>query len=236
MKSNQIKCLIIDQQEISRTAIKKIMSLDPTLTLAGECDNLMEAHKVIQKHAIDVVFLDIEMQGRSGVELVQSLNGKEPLIILITPSTDTAAETVQSNVIDSLAKPVLPSRFYSAIDKVRKQLISEGINTDDTDGESVFAGQSNVIKKLKLADILYLQSEGDFVKIHLDNQIHLIYSSLRSVEQKLPTSFLRVHSSYIINLSKVDAIDCGILVIKKKLVPTSDIYRSALNRRIHLRG
>jgi two-component system LytT family response regulator len=122
MKSNQIKCLVVDDQEIFRMIIKKIMNLDTSLVLVGECASATEAYEMIQKYAVDVVFLDIEMPGLSGLELTQVLNGKGPLIILITSRIDMVTKVFDLNVVDFLTKPILPVSFFKAVEKVKIRL------------------------------------------------------------------------------------------------------------------
>lgn len=209
--------------------------MEPSLTVKGECFDAVEAYKQLQLNEVDILFLDIEMPDMSGIELVKSLGDKRPMVIFTTSTTDYAAEAFDLNVVDFLIKPVSPARFLVAVEKAKKMLMIKGLAFTDKEDEFVFIRDSNVVRRLKVSDILYMEARGDYVRINVSDQTYSIHSSLKSVEEKLSkNTFLRVHRSFIINVSKIDTIEGGTLIVNHNIVPVSDAYRAALYKRMHI--
>lgn len=230
-----MNCLIVDDNKIARTTLKKLISLDPGLVLVDECSNATEAYIKILEHPIELLFLDIEMPGMTGMELAQSLGKKRPLIIFTTSNRDYAADAFDLDVIDFMTKPVTPVRFLQSVEKVREFQKTKTLPPSLVEEDFIFIRDSGTVKRLQLDHILYLEAQGDYVKIYVANQAYNIHSTLKSVEEKLPaTVFLRVHRSFIINVSKIDTLEGGTLIIHKNFVPVSDAYRAALNKRMQI--
>jgi len=130
---------------------------------------------------------------------------------------------------------VTPARFIQAVDKAREILQSKTEEYKLSDDEFVFIRDSNIVRKLKLDDILFAEAMGDYVKLHTLQKFFAIHTTLKTVEERLPASkFLRVHRSYIVALSKIDTLQDGALVINGKPVPVADAYRAALNKRMNI--
>lgn len=230
-----MNCLIVDDNKIARTTLKKLISLDPSLILIAECSNATEAYIKILEQPIDLLFLDIEMPGMTGMELAQSLGQKRPLIIFTTSNRDYAAEAFDLDVIDFITKPVTTVRFLQSVEKAREFRKTKILPADLIEEDFIFIRDSGTVRRLQLDNILYLEAQGDYVKIYVANQFYNIHTTLKSVEEKLPASvFLRVHRSFIINVSKIDTLEGGTLIINKSLVPVSDAYRAALNKRMQI--
>lgn len=229
-----MNCLIVDDNIIARTVLRQMVSMDPDLNLVGECENAVEAYRMVLANPIDVLFLDVEMPGMSGIELVQSLESKRPMIIFTTGTTDYAAVAFDLNVVDFLIKPIVPARFLQAIEKARELYRNKNTTSTNAD-EFIFIRDSSIVRRLKVSDILYLEAKGDYVQINVPNQVYNIHSSLKSVEQKLsPNIFLRVHRSFIVNVSKIDTVEGGTLIVNNMMVPVSDAFRATLNKRMQI--
>ncbi|TCD08551.1 response regulator transcription factor [Pedobacter frigidisoli] len=230
-----MNCLIVDDNAIARSTLKHLIKIEDALNLIAECESAAEAYKNIANNKIDLLLLDIEMPGISGIELVKGLGETKPLIIFISSRKDYAADAFDLNVVDFIAKPVTPDRFLKAIIKAKEIFKNSNLFVGSKKDEFIFIRDSNVIRRLKLADIDYLEARGDYVKLYVDDKIYSIHSSLKSVEDKLPQDvFSRVHRSFIINVGKIDTIEGGTLIIKKSFVPVSDAYKSALNKRMQI--
>lgn len=230
-----MNCLIIDDNQIARLTLIQLMGLEPSLNLIGECDNATEGYHKILTDSIDLLFLDIEMPGMSGIELVKSLGLKQPMIIFITSKRDYAVEAFDLRVVDFIVKPILPARFLQAVEKAKDILQTKKNKLNEIADEFIFIRDSNKVRRIRLDEILFLEARGDYVKIAVHEKIYSIHSSLKSVEDKLPPHiFLRVHRSYIINVGKIDTIEGGTLIIDKNLVPVSDAFRAALNKRVQI--
>ncbi|MEO8962151.1 MAG: LytTR family DNA-binding domain-containing protein [Ginsengibacter sp.] len=230
-----MKALIIDDNIIARTTLKHLASKIQDLEVAGECANAMEAYNELNKQTIDLLLLDIEMPEISGVELTKNLVNKRPLIIFITSKKDYAVEAFELNVVDYLVKPITPARFIQAIDKARELFESSHEEVKINNEEFIFIRDSNIIRRLKVDDILIVEAMGDFVKLHTISRFFAIHSTLKSVEERLPTEkFIRVHRSYIIAINKIDTIQDGVLILNGKPVPVADTYRALLNKKMNI--
>lgn len=233
--SRSMKCLIVDDNKMARMAMKQLVSQVKSLDLVAECSDAMEAYNYLNSKNIDLLLLDIEMPGMTGLELTKKLGNKSPLIIFTTAKTDYAVEAFELSVVDYLVKPVLPARFVQAIEKTKEVL--EVIKADEKPVEQdfVFVKDNGILKKINVDDILYLEAMGDYVKVYTGQRFHVLHSTLKSIEEKLPASkFVRVHRSYIVSLNKIDFIQDGSITIGKASVPIADTYRTLLNKRLNL--
>jgi DNA-binding LytR/AlgR family response regulator len=227
--------VIVDDNEIARATLTELSNRVKDIVIVGECADAMEAYNLIQENSVDVVLLDIEMPGMTGLELTKNLGDKHPVIIFTTSKREYAVEAFELNVIDYIVKPVTPARFIQAIDKARQLLESRDEELTINADEFIFIRDSNIIRRLKLDDILYTEAMGDYVKLHTPQKFYAIHTTLRAVEERLPSDkFLRVHRSYIVAVDKIDTIREGVLIVREKAVPVADAYRAALNKRMNV--
>lgn len=230
-----MKCLIVDDNTMARMAMKQLVKQVKDLELVQECADAMEAYNAISEKQVDLLFLDIEMPGMSGLDLIRNLGNKKPLIIFTTAKKDYAVEAFELNVVDYLVKPVSPARFLQAIEKVNEAFASNKQEVKLEGQAFVFVKDNGVLKRVNVDDILFLEAMGDYVKVHTSQKFHVLHSTLKAIEEKLPPSkFIRVHRSYIISINKIDSIQDGVIAIGKSTIPVADTYRSALNKRINL--
>lgn len=230
-----MKCLIVDDNKIARTTMKQLASQVKDITVAGECANAMEAYNLLQEQLIDLILLDIEMPGMTGLELTKNLGSKRPVIIFTTSKKEYAAEAFELNVADYIVKPVTPARFIQAIDKAREIIQSTNEEYKLEDDEFIFIRDSNIVRRLKLDEILFAEAMGDYVKLYTPQKFYAIHTTLKAVEERLPASkFIRVHRSYIAAITKIDTIQDGALIINGKPVPVADAYRAALNKKMNI--
>ena len=230
-----MKCLIVDDNKMARMAMKQLVNQVKDLELVKECADAMEAYNIINKEPIDLLLLDIEMPGMTGLELTKNLGNKRPLIIFTTAKTDYAVEAFELNVVDYLIKPITPARFLQAVERALDALSSRREEVKLSEQGFVFVKDNGVLKRINVDEILFLEAMGDYVKVHTLQKFHVLHATLKSIEEKLPPSkFIRVHRSYIVALSKIDSIQEGIIAIGKSNIPVADTYRSALNKRLNL--
>lgn len=222
-------CMIIDDNPIARDILVQLTSQVDDLVVACECCNAIEAYNYLQKNDVDLLLLDIEMPEMTGLELTKNLGNKDVIIIFTTSKKDYAVEAFELNVADYLVKPFAPSRFIQAIEKARNLL--DGVDSD----ELLFIRDSNVVRKLKMDDILYIEAMGDYVKFFTVQKLYAIHVTFKTAEDRLPTSkFFKVHRSYIVALDKIDALRDGGVVIGDRFIPVADGYRKSLNKRINI--
>ncbi|HMC84799.1 MAG TPA: LytTR family DNA-binding domain-containing protein [Chitinophagaceae bacterium] len=230
-----MNCLIVDDNKIARATMKQLASQVKDISIAAECSNALEAYNLLQELTVDLLLLDIEMPGMTGLELTKNLGRQSPVIIFTTSKKEYAAEAFELNVADYIVKPVMPARFLQAIDKAREICESNTEEMKLQEDEFIFIRDSNIVRKLKLEDILFAEAMGDYVKLFTAQKFYAVHTTLKAVEERLPaSSFLRVHRSYIIAISKIDTIQEGAIIINSKPIPVADAYRSALNKRMNI--
>jgi len=230
-----MNCLIVDDNPIARATLRQLASGSKDIAIVGECADATEARNLLQEQPIDVLLLDIEMPGMSGIELTRNFGDQRPIIIFTTSKKEYASEAFDLNVADYLVKPITRPRFLQAIDKAREVFQSRTEEVKMDDDEFIFIRDSNIIKRLTLDDILYAEAMGDYVKLHTSQRFYAVHTTLKAVEQRLPSSkFLRVHRSYMVAIDKIDTVQEGVLIVSGKPVPVADAYRAGLNRRMNV--
>ena len=230
-----MNALIIDDNNIARSTLKQLASKIKGLNIVAECADAMEAYNLLQTHPVDLLLLDIEMPGMTGLELTKNIGNERPVIIFITSNKEYAIEAFELNVADYILKPVIVSRFIQAIDKAREILDSRKEEMTLQDDEFIFIRDSNVVRRLKLDNILFAEAMGDYVKLYTPEKFYAVHTTLKAVEERLPaTKFIRVHRSYVVALNRIDTIQDGALVIGGKPLPVADAYRSLLNSRMNI--
>ncbi|MES1159812.1 MAG: LytTR family DNA-binding domain-containing protein [Bacteroidota bacterium] len=230
-----MNALIIDDNKIARTTIKQLAGKVSDLTIVAECHDAIDAYNLLQSSRVDLLLLDIEMPGMSGLDLTRNLANRRPLIIFITSNREYAVDAFNLSVVDYIIKPVTTSRFIQAIDKAREVLDSDREEVKIKEDEFIFIRDSNIVRRLKLSDIFYAEAMGDYVKLVTPEKFYAIHTTLKSVEERLPASlFIRVHRSFLVAVNKIDTMDGGALVINGKSLPVADAYRSALSKRMNI--
>ena len=241
-----IKCLVVDDNKMARLAIEQLISQVEFLDCVGECASAIEAFNFLKQNQVDLLFLDIEMPNMTGIELTRQLT-QRPLIIFTTSKKEYATEAFELNVADYIVKPITVARFMAATERAKELFDSKNnhiiypfgsIETQNNDA-FIFIRDSNILKKIMMDDLLWLEAMGDYVKVfHRENgkeKFNAIHTTLKALEEKLPASkFQRVHRSYVVAVSKIDFIEEGAINIGKKVIPVADAYRNVLNKRLNL--
>jgi DNA-binding LytR/AlgR family response regulator len=229
-----ITCLIVDDNDMSRLTLHQLALQTGSLQVNGECKDAMEAHRNITANPPDLVFLDIEMPGMTGIELLKILP-KKTLVILTTSKKQYAAEAFTLNVVDYLVKPVTLPRLMQAVEKVRDILLRNDSEVKTVEDNYLFIKDNSVLKKIKVEDILWIEAMGDYIKIRTQNQWHIVHTTLKAVEEKINSPrLMRIHRSYIISLDKIDSIEDGVVNIFNTPIPVAESYRSKLIQKIKL--
>ncbi|MCA0396440.1 MAG: LytTR family DNA-binding domain-containing protein [Bacteroidetes bacterium] len=229
-------CLIVDDNKVARTTIKQLASQVKDLSVAGDCATALDAYNFLQEKPVDILLLDIEMPGMSGIELTRQLSHQAPIIIFTTSKKEYAVEAFELAVADYIVKPVTPARFLQAIDRARTILDNTKAASPFTRQDNfLFIRDSNIIRRLLLDDLLFAEAMGDFVKLHTASKTYVVHTTLKAVEERLPADrFLRTHRSFIAAIGKVDSVQDGDLIIQGKPVPVADAYRAAVNKRLNV--
>lgn len=227
--------VVVDDNKIARATMKQLSGQIKGLVVEGDFADAIDAYNYLQDHEVDLLLLDIEMPGMSGLELTRSMIKKRPVIIFTTSKKDYAVEAFELNVADYIVKPVTPARFVQAIEKASIIIESNKEDVSVEEDEVIFIRDSNIVKRLKIDEILFAEAMGDYVKLHTVQKFYAIHTTLKAVEERLPVArFIRVHRSYIAAVQKIDSIQDGALIINGKPVPVADAYRSALNKKLKI--
>jgi DNA-binding LytR/AlgR family response regulator len=219
-----IKCLVVDDEPVARKGLSGYVKQIPFLTLVNSSKSALEANEVLHKEEVDLLFLDIQMPDLTGTEFVRSLENP-PAVIFTTAYRDYAIEGFELNALDYLVKPISFQRFLKAANKAlsffemqRQPLLKptgaeQGYFFIKSDGQFI---------KIKLDDVLFFESEKDYVFIYTEQKRYLTLLSLKQLEKELPPDrFLRVHRSFLVSLEKVELVDGNQLIIKDKRIPVS---------------
>jgi DNA-binding LytR/AlgR family response regulator len=227
--------LIIDDNKIARATTRQLAGKVADISVIAECSSAMDAYNLLLSQPVDLLLLDIEMPGMTGLELTKNLVNKRPVIIFITSKKEYAADAYDLNVVDYVVKPISSSRFIQAIDKAREVLESNREEVKIKEDEFIFIRDSNIVRRLKLDKILYAEAMGDYVKLYTPEKFYAIHTTLKAVEERLPSSnFLRVHRSFMVAINKIDSIESGVLTVNGKPIPVADAYRNTLNKRMNI--
>jgi len=233
-KSNKmiLKTLIIDDEPLAQNVLRKYTEDFKSIEIIGFCGNALQAMEFIEKHPIDLIFLDINMPKLSGIEFLKTLKNP-PLVILTTAYTDYALEGYELNVLDYLVKPFSFARFLKAVQKAEQQFqLTQKIKTEEKQ-ESVFIKSNKKTYQLKFSDIIYIEGLGDYIKIYTEKS-HLVTNlSMKKMEELLPSNeFYRVHKSHIVNLTKIIAIEGNMIELPGIKLTIGSNYRTDFFLRI----
>lgn len=233
-KEGKYNVLIVDDNRMARILLRQLLEQIPSINVAAESDNAVEAVSLINQGKIDILFLDIEMPGMSGIDLLKSLPVR-PLTILSSANKSYGAEAYELNVVDYLVKPLLLPRTMMAINRATELLRQKDVYLNNVEAEHIFIKENKIIRKVLIDDIFLLESKGDYVKIYVADKYHVIHATLKLFEDRLPSSkFMRVHRSFIIAMDKIDYIEENILYLNNIPVPLSESYRSQFLKKLNL--
>lgn len=229
-----LTCLAIDDEPLALELMEDNISKVPYLKLVATCSNPLQAMKILQEQPVDLIFLDIQMPGLTGLQFIQSLSNK-PMFILVTAYEKYALEGYNLDVVDYLLKPVSLERFIKACNKAwelheLRTGSKAGGNTETTQ-EYFFVNVDYSHLKVEFADIAWIEGLKDYVKIHLKSTARPVVTrmSMKSLEDGLPASqFVRVHKSFIVSKKHVTAIRKNSVFINDIEIPVSEGYKDAI--------
>lgn len=229
-----IRCLAIDDEPLALELLEDNISKVPFLQLVAACDSVMDAMKIMQKESVDLIFLDIQMPGLTGLQFIESMTEK-PMIILITAYKQYALEGYNLDVLDYLVKPVSLDRFIKACNKANQLFelrLGRKNGTSSARPEYIFVNADYKLIKITLTDIIYIEGLKDYIKIHLKSAQHPVVTRMpiKTIEEQLPPEqFIRIHKSYIVSVSFITAIRKSSVFIDSLELPLGDTYRDAVS-------
>jgi len=240
MSTERLRCIIIDDEPLARQLIESHCLQMGNIEIVACCKTALEAFQVLHENtAVDLMFLDIQMPGITGLSFLKSLKDP-PKAIFTTAYTDHAVEAFELEALDYLVKPITFERFFKA---VQRASVKPGASTIATalpvaplpsGPDAIFLKVNRRLLRIELQEIQYMESLGDYVKVFTDNGLQVCYTTLNKLEELLPEQlFLRVHRSYMIPLKRINFLEGNFVKIGDTDVPIGQTYKEALMKRLN---
>ena len=230
-----MNCLAIDDEPLALSLLEDNIGKVPFLNLTASCNNAFEAMEVLQKEKIDLLFIDIQMPGLTGLQFISSLERK-PLVIFITAYKQYAVESYDLDVVDYLVKPVALERFVKACNRARELFelkSAQGTATAAAAKDHFFVNADYSQVKLKFDDIIWMKGYGDYIKFHLKSAAHplVVRTSFKVlIDQLPPKKFLRIHKSYTVAIDAITAIRKNSVFLGDKELSIGETFRNDVEK------
>ncbi len=221
---SELRCLIVDDEELARRLVRSYCDRLPALSVVGEAANPIQALQLLREREIDLLFLDIQMPEMTGLDLLKAVRHL-PAVILTTAYSDYALESYEFDVVDYLLKPFSFERFVRAVEKVKDP-------ASPAPATYQLVRSEHKVYRIAHATILYIESMREYVAYHTAEGRTLALGSLRQLEEELPENFLRVHKSYIVAKDKVSALEGNLLHLGTERIPIGGSYREEVKRKL----
>lgn len=230
--SGKINCIVVDDDKGFLTVMKAYIQKTEFLELKGLYYNPWDAIEFLNARPMELLFLDIQMPGMNGLELLKSL-AYSPQVVLISSSREHAISAFEMDVADYILKEQNDYvRFLTATNRAIKRINIAGKKKEEG---HIFTKIDKLIVKINFKDILFIEAYGDYIKIHTKDKVYLKLSSLKSIQETLPEDkFIKTHRSFIINLNSIEVIDGHVIRFGNKIVPVSKQYRDIFFRQIKI--
>lgn len=232
----KIRCLLADDEPIARQILEKYIQEIPYLELVGQCKNAFEVLEILQTEDIGLLFLDINMPKLSGLSLLKSMRIK-PEVIITTAYSEYALEGFELAVADYLLKPFSFERFMQAVMKVQQKqnitTIPSPISTQENLPTSLFIKSDKKLIKVAFEDITHVEAYGNYIKVYANKMI-LSPITLSDFLDKLPSDFMRIHKSFVVNFTHLQSIEGNLMTLHNDVKLTiGKSYRKAVLERVN---
>lgn len=223
-------CIIIEDEPLALERTMQFAQKIPFLHVIATFDNALSGLAFLKSHQVDVLFLDINMDELTGIELLENSN-IESQVIITTAYQEYALKGYELNVTDYLLKPFNFNRFLQAVNKAQDNLTQKA---SDKPLEFIFVKTENRLEKVNLDDILYIEGMRDYRRIHTTNKRIMTLQNFKELEQIIPSDLIcRVHKSYMVSLNKIESIERRRIKIANQLIPISETYKEDFLQKIH---
>ena len=227
-------CVIVEDLQVAADYLKKCCEKSGQVDVMGHFTNVAEALDYLNKNSVDLLFLDVEMPGATGFDLLDQL-AYYPKIILTTSKSEYAYNAFEYNVTDFLKKPFTYQRFQESLQKITATPTTDGNGITSTATDHIFIKCEGKLVRLNNDDILYIESMGDYVKFVTGDKKYVTHNTIKNLEEKVNRqTFIKVHRSYIININKIDDIRENDLFIKGNEIPVSKAHKSEVLKRLNI--
>ena len=218
----KIDCIIVEDEPLAMERTKNYVLKLSYLNLLSTFENAVDALVFLKSNAVDLIFLDINMDKLSGIQLLETADIKSEVIIT-TAYNEYALKGYELNVTDYLMKPFTFERFVQAVDKAQNNLAKKNIKQDK---KFVFIKTEYRLEKLLLSNIFYIEGMRDYRKIHTNNKPIMTLQTFKDLEEEIPSHIIcRVHKSYMVALDKIESVEREQIKINNILIPISETYK-----------
>ena len=235
-----IRCLAIDDEPLALKQLVAYINKVPFLELASQCQSALEARQFMEHDTVDAIFCDINMPDLNGMDFVKSLVSP-PLVVFTTAYSEYAVDGFRVNAVDYLLKPFGLQEFQRAANRLRERLeekpltsqpstVNSQPSTVNSHDDTIFLKTDSRIIKVSISDIRYVEAMSEYLKVWLDNQSKPIITllSMKKISEFLPNHFMRIHRSYIINLTKIQEVNKNrVIMDANTYLPIGDLYKDA---------
>ncbi len=221
-----IRCLAIDDEPLALQQLVAYISKVPFLELAAQCQSATEARRFLEHDTVDAIFCDINMPDLNGMDFVKSLTAP-PLVVFTTAYSEYAVEGFRVNAVDYLLKPFGLQDFMRAANRLRDRLAPQ---QQDTSDDTLFLKTDYRIVKVSISAIRYIEGMSEYLKVWLDTEPKPIITllAMKKIEERLPDCFMRIHRSYIVNLTKIQEVNKNRVILDADTsLPIGDLYKEA---------
>ena len=240
----ELNCIAIDDEPLALEIISDYITKVPFLKLVKTFDNAVDCIDFLKNNKVHLMFLDIEMEALTGIQLIHALKVR-PEVIFTTAYDSYAVEGFELDAADYLLKPISFERFVKSVDRVYNKLspkeagaeIARQIQPPDHDSTYIFVKTENRLQKIAVDEILYIEGQGDYLRIITKTIKVMTLQNFRKIESVLPLgNFTRVHKSYMVALNKIESVSKNRIKIGDKLIPVSDSYKDAFYNKLAEKG
>ena len=229
-----IRCLAIDDEPLALQQLVTYINKVSFLELAGQCQSALEARRFLENDTVDAIFCDINMPDLNGMDFVKSLT-VPPLIVFTTAYSEYAVEGFRVNAVDYLLKPFGLQDFQRAANRLKDRFEASANPTSSdnsltSDDNTLFLKTDYRIIKVSIPDIVYIEGMSEYLKVWIDGEAKPIITllSMKKIEERLPDYFMRIHRSYIINLTKIQEVNKNRVIMGPDVyLPVGDLYKEA---------
>ena len=224
-----IRCMAIDDEPLALQQIVAYIGKVPFLELAAQCQSALEAKAFLEQDTVDAIFCDINMPDLNGMDFVKSLT-VPPLVVFTTAYSEYAVEGFRVNAVDYLLKPFGLQDFQRAANRLKERLENSVVGgfAADTSDDTIFLKTEYRVVKVSISDIRYVEAMSEYLKVYLDSDKKPIVTllSMKKMEERLPANFMRIHRSYIVNLTKIQEVNKNRVIIDADTyLPIGDMYK-----------
>jgi DNA-binding LytR/AlgR family response regulator len=228
-----IRCLAIDDEPLALQQICAYINKVPFLELASQCQSAVEARQFLENDTVDAIFCDINMPDLNGMDFVKSLTAS-PLVVFTTAYAEYAVEGFKVNAVDYLLKPFGMQDFMRAANRLKERVeanapVVTASPTDKSD-DTVFLKTEYRIVRVAISDIRYVEAMSEYLKVWVDGEKKPIVTllSMKKMEERLPDNFMRIHRSYMVNLTKIQEVNKNrVILADDTFLPIGDMYKEA---------